>query len=128
MSDYLSDFAQDVSMIVTVYDDRTDRPNRGAWRHRVKAWIDSEPTEAVIDRAIEEWAAIRGGPDPTRPNEPTLAHYIAASLFAPRAVASGETPTEEQEADWEQYHRTGKGSTTGSTRFPTPTEDATNAD
>ncbi len=36
-------------------------------------------TEDVIQRAIEEWSTIQGGPQRTA-GEPTLAHYIARSL------------------------------------------------
>lgn len=38
-----------------------------------------DAVESVVQRAIEEWAAIGGGPQGDR-GEPSLAHYIAASL------------------------------------------------
>lgn len=57
-------------------------PNRSKWLiGRVKALTAERPTsqddETVIQRAIDEWATIQGGP---RPTEFTLAHYIVTSL------------------------------------------------
>jgi hypothetical protein len=36
--------------------------------------------ERTIQKAIEEWATIAGGPGRPRENAPTLAHYIEAVL------------------------------------------------
>lgn len=38
----MRDFALDVSLVITVYDDATIPPYRGAWRRRLQTWLDSE--------------------------------------------------------------------------------------
>jgi hypothetical protein len=42
----------------------------------------SAERETHIQKAIEEWAAVAGGPGYARKNEPTLAHYIEVVLAA----------------------------------------------